>query len=166
MTDQERQILEDAQDQAFASSQQLYDPETSGIRPPPSIIDEETTIEGALFGLEFEKFPGDEAESFGGGFTETFTGACCNYEEDSCNVVTEAECEASGGDFKGNNVECDLTRAEPAALAACAMTPLINKSARIKAACGITELPATNQVYARQIARADLMRSMGLVENF
>lgn len=71
MTPQERQILEEAEQQAFETSQELYNPETTGIRPPPTITETITELEGNLFGLEFEKFPEAEVlpiEEGGGGF--------------------------------------------------------------------------------------------------
>lgn len=57
MTPEERRVLEEAQEQAFETSKELYSPETSGIRPPPVIQETITTIEGKLFGLEFPEAP-------------------------------------------------------------------------------------------------------------
>lgn len=64
MTPQERAILQEAEDQAFETSQQLYNPLSSGIRPPPSIEETESSLEGQLFGLEFGAEP--HAQSFPG----------------------------------------------------------------------------------------------------
>lgn len=62
MTPEERKILEEAENQAFETSQALYDTPTTGIRPPPEIEETETTLEGQLFGLDFGGEPRATAE--------------------------------------------------------------------------------------------------------
>lgn len=53
MTPQERAILQEAEDQAFETAQQLYNPLSSGVRPTPTIEESESSIGEGLFGLEF-----------------------------------------------------------------------------------------------------------------
>lgn len=60
MTPDERKILEEAEQQAFDTSQAFYDVPTSGIRTPPSIDETETTLDPQLFGFDFGQQPETE----------------------------------------------------------------------------------------------------------
>ncbi len=53
MTDQERQILEEAEAQAFESASAENAPLTTGIRPAPGVEGTESVLDGQLFGLDF-----------------------------------------------------------------------------------------------------------------
>lgn len=58
MTSDERKVLEDAEAQVFDSMQALQDAQqTTGIRPPPTIEETETTLDLTWFGFEFGEQP-------------------------------------------------------------------------------------------------------------
>lgn len=65
MTPQERQILQEAEDQAFETSQQLNDSISRGVRPEPKIEESESSLEAQAFGLDFIDSGGDDSPSAG-----------------------------------------------------------------------------------------------------
>ncbi len=113
MTPEERQILEEAEAQAFDSSIAENAPLTTGIRPAPGIEGTESTLDGQLFGLDFGAESDDSSNVDGspGGIPHSQTppptgpvGACCI--GGVCYTLPNAFCVAAGGTYMGDGTPC------------------------------------------------------------
>ncbi len=113
MTDQERQILEEADAQASDSSIAENAPLTTGIRPAPGVEGTESTLDGQLFGLDFGE--GDDTAQSGGepGGTPHSgiippppgpVGACCI--GGVCYILDSMSCSVAGGTYMGDGTLC------------------------------------------------------------
>lgn len=112
MTPSERQILEDAENQAFETSVAFNEPRTRGIRPEPVIDQTETSIEAQPFGLDFAvDNTGQTNVDLSGPIAHTIpppsgpVGACCFGSE--CFTLSEDGCNAAGGTYQGDGTDCD-----------------------------------------------------------
>lgn len=112
MTPQERQILEEAETQAFETAQAYNEPRNRGVRPEPTIDQTETSIESQPFGLDFAVDSTGQANVDNTPVATTIpppvgtVGACC-FDGGLCFTLTEDGCNAAGGTYQGDNTDCD-----------------------------------------------------------
>ncbi len=114
MSPQERQILEEAESQAFDSSIAENAPLTTGIRPAPGVEGTESVLDGQSFGFDDFSSGDDEVSSGGipGGIprAETITpppgptGAC--HIGGACYILSGTFCIAVGGTYDGDGTTC------------------------------------------------------------
>jgi hypothetical protein len=92
VTPQERQVLEEAEEAAVQSAQEFADAQmTSGIRPPPTIDETETSLEPQLFGFEFGQQPAAESEPTSSAPVPVET-ACCQLTLEFHDVLLDCGC--------------------------------------------------------------------------
>jgi hypothetical protein len=112
MTPEERKILEDAENQAFETSQALNTSFSGGIRPEPQVESTESVLDGQSFGLDFGGDSTGQAvtDATPGSFIPPLpdptgpTGACCTVF--GCQILAENQCDFVLGVYQGDGTLC------------------------------------------------------------